>query len=497
MIEQYKAFFLSDELKDVTPYAESIIEQDLEGFVRIFEPFADNDLMIDPIEIAAAYGSEEIFQYLIKTYDYSDFYNPFRLTLPIVLMIFERESMLVDALDQIAFTSYQHLVMYEFMIQTKELDYFKQFYKAYGIEKSHRTDLLKASLQQVEVFDWLIKLPAFRSLRKKDTVLYEIIAYHQNLLEYIEDVEDLSTVFDIESFVPILKLDDEALFKKTIDFILARNLDLNAMNEFGLTFFHEALRHALNPSYIYYLIEKGANPFFKTSKGYPSSHQLLFQDANFCLELSRYIDFEAVDLLGLKLKDYDVLQRKTDLQLLDVLLIVKLVLNMDESAIYELDNAEFFDLAAVHGIDTFLNAYSVIVFENSHIKDNFELAFSQTIEVDDVEPLKETLEDAFIYDVDQALELVNDLIALENDDFEQLVTFAKKNQTILKITTDGVDINKIGHIEITIDKTGHITKQATVHTNYVDVYYIHKYYGIPLENIEYNPPITKDMRFLN
>ena len=497
MIEQYKAFFLSEELKDVTPYAESIIEHDLETFVRAFEPYADKDLMIDPIEIAAAYGSEEIFNYLIITYDYSDFYNPFRLTLPIILMIFERESMLIDVLDQVNFSSYQHLIMYEFMIQTKELDYFKQFYKAYGIEKKHRVDLLKAALQQVEVFDYLVKLPAFRHQRKKESLLYEIIAYHQNLLEYIEDVEDLSKLFTIESFVPILKLDDEALFKKTIDFILARNLDLNAMNEFGLTFFHEGLRHAANPSYIYYLIEKGANPFFKTSKGYPSSHQLLFQDANFCLELSRYIDFDAVDLLGLKLKDYDVLQRKTDVQLLDILLIVKLVLNMDESAIYELDNAEFFDLAAIHGIDTFLNAYSVIVFENTHLKDRFELELGQIIEVDDVEPLKETLEDAFVYDEEHTLELVNDLIALEDEDFDKLIAFAKKYHTTLKISTDGVDINKIGHIEITIDDSGTVNKQATIHTNYIDVYYIHQFYDIPLENIDYIPPVSKDMRFLN
>ncbi len=497
MIEQYKQFFLSDELTEITPYAQAIIDDDVETFVRVFEPYADKELMIDPIEIAAAYHSAAIFDYLVKTYDYSDYHNPFRLTLPVVLMVFERESMLVDALDAIPFGPQQMLAMYEHMVEHKDVEYFKQFYKAYGIDKKHRRDLLKISLSNEAVFDYLVKLNPFKKHLKHESIVYEIIAYHQHLLPYIEFIEDLSEHFEIDAFVPVLKLEDSALFERTIDFLLERKLDLNTHNEFGLTFFHEALRHAVNPEYVFYLHEKGGNPFFRTDRGYPSAHQLLFQAANFCLELSRIIDFDAEDYFGLTLSDYDAHQRKTDLQLLDVLLVVKLVLNMDESAIYELDNAEFYDLAGIHGIDLFLNAYSVIAFENASFRERFQFEMGGDIEVDDVTPLKDTLGEAFPFDVESSLELINDLIALEDDDFEALARFARENQTRLVITTDGADVNKIGHVEIIIESDGTITKHATVHTNYLDVYYLHQYYDVPFENITYIPPVSKGQRFLS
>ncbi len=497
MIEQYKQFFMSDELTDITPYAQAIIDDDVEAFVQVFEPYADKELMIDPIEIAAAYGSEAVFDYLVKTYDYSDYHNPFRLTLPVVLIVFERESMLVDALDAIPFGAQQMLAMYEHMVDHKDVDYFKQFHKAYGIDKKHRRDLVKISLNNEDVFSYLIHLAPYKKHLKHESIVYEIIAYHQNMLSYIEDIEDLSEHFEIDAFVPVLKLTDKALFERTIDFMLARKLDMNTINEFGLTFFHEALRHAANPDYVFYLYEKGGDPHRRTDRGYPSAHQMLFQAAGFCLELSSIVDFDEEDYFGLTLADYDTHQRKTKLQLLDVLLVVKLVLNMDESAIYELDNAEFYDLAGIHGIDLFLNAYSVIAFENASLRERFQFEMGSDIEVDDVTPLKDTLGEAFPFDIDSSLELINDLIALEDDDFEALARFARENRTRLVITTDGADVNKIGHVEIVIDKDGSITKNATVHTNYLDVYYLHQYYDIPLENITYIPPVSKGQRFLS
>ncbi len=164
MINQYKDFFLSEEMIEITPYAKSIIDDDLESFVQIFESYTDKDLMIDPIEICAAYNSARVFDYLINTYDYSDYFNPFRLTLPMVLIIFEREELLIEALDKIPFSVNQFLMMYEYMIQTKDLDYFKQFYDAYGLDSKERKELLKIALDNEDVFAYLIRQKAFKSL---------------------------------------------------------------------------------------------------------------------------------------------------------------------------------------------------------------------------------------------------------------------------------------------------------------------------------------------
>ncbi len=496
MINQYKDFFLSEEMIEITPYAKSIIDDDLESFVQIFESYTDKDLMIDPIEICAAYNSARVFDYLINTYDYSDYFNPFRLTLPMVLIIFEREELLIEALDKIPFSVNQFLMMYEYMIQTKDLDYFKQFYDAYGLDSKERKELLKIALDNEDVFAYLIRQKAFKRFLKSEDVIYEIISYHQNMLEYIEPIDDLSQHFDSDDLINVLKIDDENLFRKTIDFLVTRKIDLNAFNEFGLTFFHEALRHAKYASYIYYLFDRGANPFFKTTKGYPSSHQLLFRPSDFTLELSRIIDFEANDLLGLKLTDYDHLQQKRSVKLLDVLLVVKLILNMDESAVYELDRYEFYDLSSIHGIDPFEHAFSLLVFENAQMKERFSYQLGYKFETESVEMLKETLKDVFLYDEDVSLELLHDVFDEEASLQEELMAFAKENKTTLKLTTDHVDINKIGHVEISFLPDGSMEKHATIHSHFIDVYYVYKYYDIPLENIVYAPKISKNQRFL-
>ncbi|TVP96011.1 MAG: hypothetical protein EA374_02595 [Acholeplasmatales bacterium] len=497
MIKQYKEFFLSQDLVDITPYAESIIADDLEAFVQVFEPFADEMLMIDPIEICAAYNAEAIFEYLINTYDYTEFINPFQLTLPMILVIFERENLLFDALERLPFSDEQYLLLYEFMLQTKEAEYFIEYYKAYGIAPDFKLELLRLSLEKNKAFEFLLKQKGFKKHLKHDAIIYEIIAYHQTMIHHIAFIDDLAELFATESFIPVLRIEDEALFKTTIDFMIERHLDVNHHNEFGLTFFHEALRHAAKPSYLYYLQEKGASPFFKTTRGYQSSHQLLFRDAEFTLELMRLIDFEAKDLFGLTLKDYDALQRKPVLQLLDILLVVKLVLNMDESAIYELENTEFYDLSSIHGVDPFINAYSVAVFENAAMKERFKDALDRQVQLDEVHALMHSLDDTFMFEADQALELPHDIIALEEEDYVAIAEFAKSHQTSVKLLTDGVELNKVGHLEIVFDSQGHIHRSAHIHTHLVDVYYVHTYYGIALENITYTPKVSKDQRYLN
>ncbi|MFP4287234.1 MAG: hypothetical protein ACLFRI_05995 [Candidatus Izemoplasmataceae bacterium] len=497
MINQYKEFFLSQDLISVTPYALSIIEDDVEGFVQAFEPFKDEDILIDPIEIAAAYNSSKVFDYLIHEYDYSEYYNPFRLTLPVILVIFERDHMLFDALEHIPFSDELWLGLYEFMLQTKEGDYFIQYYKAYQLDKSLYLDLLISSLDNPIAFTYLLKQKGYKKFLKHEALMYEIICYHQSYLDKIAHVEDLSLYFDIEDFIPILRLDDQESFKEALQFIVTRNIDLNKMNEFGLTFFHEALRHAVNPNYVFYLFDKGANPFFKTSKGYASSHQLLFRDSEFTLELSRIVDFDAQDLLGLTLKDYDHLQRKDQLQLLDVLLVVKCVLNMDESAIYELDYAEFYDLSSIHGVDPFMNTYSLLLFENTLFKQHFKDKFATQLELEEPDELIDSLKEQFIYDSKSTLEIMNDLLLLEEADYDKISAFAKDYQTTIKITTDDIELNKTAHVEITFDKDGSIKKHATIYSNYIDVYYIHRYFNVPLDHIVYSPNVSKHQRFLN
>ena len=497
MIDQYKAFFLSKEMLEITPYAAAIVEDDVESFARAFEPYVNESLMIDPIEIAAAYNSNDVFTYLITTYDYSDYHNPFNLTLPIVLVIFEREHMLVDALEKIPFEGNAILMMYEFMLEMKEASYFKEFYNVYKIPEDYRIALLKATMHYEDLFKYMVETKDYDECLEESVIVHDIVAYHQHLLPYIAFIDDITDYVDLEAMVPILEIEDETLFKDTIDFMLNRKLDLNAHNAFGLTFFHEALRHGAHASYLYHLLECGANPFFKTTRGYPASHQLLFRDVEFTLDLSRLVDFDAKDLFGLTLKDYDTLQRKTTLQLLDVLLVVKLMLNMDESAIYELEYGEFFDLADVHGIDVFINAYTVIAFENETIKTRFCEHFERRFNIEDVTPLEQSLKDAFIYDADTTVELLDDILALDDDTLATLAEYAKTHETALKIATDGPEINKAAKIEFTIANDGTITKHATVTSHYIDVYYIHTYYGVPLKNITYTPKLSKKERFLN
>jgi hypothetical protein len=497
MYKDYKQFFYTDELIDLVPYAESVLNDDVEAFAQSYEPYADQTLLIDPIEIAIAHNSIKIIDYLLDSYDYANYSNPFGLVLPVILMVLDRDSLLVDILDTITFDDDHYLLMYEHMMVSKDKDYFLQFFKIYGIDESLEEDLLITSLSHQTIFDYLRTKKPFKKHLKSEAVVYEIINFFPSMLSTIASVTDLNTMFSPDAFIPVLRLEDETLFQETIDFIAARGVTFNDLGAYGLSFFHEALRHAVKPSYIHYLVDKGADITQKTSRGYAPSHQLLFRDAAFTLELSKLIVFDAQDYFGMTLKDYDHLQRKANLSLLDILLVVKLAFNMDESAIYELSQDEFFDLADKHGIRLFINAFNVIVFENTYLKEQFEYQETPNVPAQDTGALQDTLEDAFIYDYDHTLELMLDYFDKDNQDIETiLATFAKDNNTGLKVTTDTFEINKVGHVEVTVLNDGSTERHATVQSNYLDVYYIHRYYGVPLENITYAPKATKKHRFI-
>ncbi len=497
MYKDYKEFFYTEELIELVPYAESVKNDDVEAFAQAYEPYADQTLLIDPIEIAIAHNSVKIIDYLLDSYDYASYSNPFGLVLPVILMVFDRDSLLVDILDTVVFDHEHYLFMYEHMMVSKDKDYFIQFFDLYGIDPSLEEDLLIAALSHQTIFDYLRTKPAFKKQLKRDAVIYEIINFHPTMLSTIKSVKNLDSLFSADAFIPVLRLEDEALFKETIDFIINRGVSLNHLDAYGLSYFHEALRHAASPSYIDYLVDKGADITKNTSRGYAPSHQLLFRDAAFTLELSKLIDFSAKDYFGMTLKDYDHLQRKRTLSLLDILLVVKLAFNMDESAIYELSQDEFFDLADKHGVRLFINAFNVIIFENSYLKEQFEYQETPNVPAQDTGALQDTLEDAFIYDYDHTLELMLDYFDEENEDIEQVLqAFAKDNNTTLKVNTDTYEVNKVGHVDVTVLKDGSVERYATIHSNYLDVYYIHRYYGVPLENITYAPKATKKHRFL-
>jgi hypothetical protein len=497
MFEHYKNLFLDEYVDGLIPFAEDIKHDIIEDFVRAFEPYKDEQLMIDPIEVAVAFNSEKIFNYLINNYDYTNYVNPLMLPLTMIILIFEREHLLVDLLEKYPLHDDQYYSMYEYMIKHHEFEYFKQFFELYNIDTQSYKTLLQSALENGTVFEYLIKQKAFKKYLKDDQIIYEILAFYPEYLKHIHFLKDLSHFIDTNIFQHIFSFENEMDFEICLDFLLARNIDINEINSYGLTLFHQALRHAIKPSYIYSLFERGGNPFFKTSKGYPSSHQLLYQDATFTLELSKIIDFESQDLLGLKLKDYDGIQRQRELKLLDILLVTKLTLNMSESAIYELDLEEFFDLADMHGVPLFLATYQVINFENSGLKDYFIDTMTNYFEFEEVDYLKHSFQNFFKHDKAITLDFIPDMATLSDKELNRLKKFAKQQQTTLRIQTDDLDINKCAHIEMIIDPKGKVTRLATITSHYADVYFIHRFYQVPLENITYSPVLKKQERFLN
>ena len=58
-------------------------------------------------------------------------------------------------------------------------------------------------------------------------------------------------------------------------------------------------------------------------------------------------------------------------------------------------------------------------------------------------------------------------------------------------------MNDRGQVVFEIYPSGKVEKRAVVYSHLVDVYYLHFYYEIPLENIMYNPTAKQPQRYLN
>jgi len=497
MYETYKKFILSDELYEAISWVKPLIDDDLEGFVRLFEQDKTEDLMFDPIEFAAAYDAEEIFGYLIQTYDYNNFKNAVDFSLLIVLMLFEREHLLMTVLEVLDFDDEHRMEMYAYMIEHNDMEYFMQFFDDYPVHYHYFRDLLRLSLNNYSIFHYLIELDGFDQLRFDERLAYDILSFHPELLYILEGSTDIEGLWDTDVFANALAFEQESDFEKVLDFLLERGWDLNEHNGFGLNSFHQALRHAKKPRYVERLIEKGADPTTYTTEGYAPAHQLLLRSGTFTVQVREHIDLAAEDRHGLKLEDYDRLMRNSKPSEEELASVVALAMNMSREQVYELSEADFFDLAAMFDIELFSPYMTLLTLPKAEDADMIEQELMQAnIEISDIHPILEMFPDSFDYHPSFTLQLGFDLLDL--DAYKPLFSeLAERYNTTLTVETEGHSMNKTAHIQCTFKENGQLTKEATVYSNLIDVFYIHRYYFIPLASIAYEPVGFTDQRYLN
>ncbi len=497
MYESYKKLLESEDTLSWIEWAETVKKDDIETFKTLFDP-SDDAHMFDPIELAIAYDAERIFHFLISTYDYSDFYNQVDFSLLILLLIFEHEHFLLMALESFEFPPEHYLHMYEYIITHKDVDYFKQFYRHYPVAADQHKDLLRLSLNNHDIFLYLSGLETMEALLRDEDVMFDIISFHPQLLALLVDVEDVRDYIDTELFMNVLQLENLADFKKVLAFLLNRGWDINEENDFGLTLFHQALRYAKEAGYVEMLVTFGADTTARTSMGFPPAHQLLLRDSQFTLALTEIVDFNARDNIGYTLQDYDAMMREESLNHFDILNVVKLILNMDESYLYELSEDDFYHLAALHGIEVFAPYITLLSVESPDIKERYRRELSEMdFSAFDIIPLKDLFPGKFPHDINKTLHLELDFLDITETKIEHFKTFAAAHDTILVIESEGEALNHRGQIVYEITPSGDITKKAVVYSHLVDVYYLNYYYEIPLVNITYRPDPKKPMRFLN
>ncbi len=497
MFESYKSFLLDPELLEWISWASAVKEDDVDKFLSLFDP-SDDQVVFDPIELAIAFDSETIYDYLIDQYDYSDYFNQVDFSLLVILLLFEREHFLLKALELYTFDGEHMLSMYEYIIAHRDVEFFHQFYTLYPLHPSKHKELLHLAMNHYDVFLYLIDIDAMRTLIKDKTMVYDILAYYPQYLPFIEDVDDLSEFLDSDLFNHVAKLEYFEDFQAVMAFLLDRGFDLNTIGDFGLSLFHLALRHAREPRYIEWLIKLGADQQQATSMGYPAAHQLVFRDAKFTFELNDLISFGAKDKDGLSLQDYDHMQQSKALNYFDVLRLVRLVLNMDESHFYELSEDEFYHMTLMHGVDVFMPYVSIIVFENNTLKDRFTQALShQSFNAYDIAALKDMFPGKLSHDINKTLQLEVEFLNIDDNMIQTFQRFAKDNDTTLIIESEDDTINQKGQITYTFHPSGKLTKHAVVKSHLIDVYYLHFYFDIPLKNITYDPQLKNPQRFLN
>ncbi len=498
MYATYKGFILSNDIFDVLDWAEPIRNDDLESFVRLYEPSSKENTLFDPIEIAAAYDAEEVFNYLIEAYDYTDYVNAVDFSLLVVLLIFEREHFLLKTLETHFFNDEHLLDMYAYIVEHYEKEYFKQFYKLYPVSEESVKELFILSLSNYSIFLYLIDLNTMKPLLKDKTVIYEILSFHPGLTYLLEDTSDLTYFIDTDLFQNVVQHKHRDDFEFVLDFLLRRGWDVNTPNSFGLTPFHLALRFAKETEYVEILIEVGADTKQYTSGGYAPAHQLLFRDARFTLDLSPFIDFNAKDRHGYTLHDYDEMQRKDVVTYEEIISVVSVSLDMDASLFYELSEDEFYNLTMFFDVEVYTPYLTILSLKEANIKGDIEQALANMeIETYDSAGLKDMFPEAFDFNPSYVVQVGMDLFSIIHELLPEFQDIAKRYGTSFTLETEDYALNKTAHIRVHIDAEGEVRKEASVHSHLVDVYYIHQYFDVPIENITYEPIVKQSQRFLN
>ncbi len=497
MFESYKKFLLDRDVFEWIEWANAVKNDDLQRFIDRFDP-SDDQMLFDPIELAIAFDAPTIYNHLLETYDYSDFYNQVDFSLLVILLLFEREHFLLIALEAYEFTPDHLLGMYEYIIGYKDAEYFTQFYTHYPLHPSYHKDLLRLAMNHYEIFVHLANTENMAGLLKDDAMMYDIIAYYPQYLSYLHDVSNLDQFKDSDLFMHVAKLESFEEFKQALHFILERGFDVKSHNDYGLSLYHQALRHARDPDYIAHLIELGADKDQVTTMGYPPAHQLLFREVRFTLELNDFVDFSAKDAYGLSLQDYDHMLLQNDLNYFDILRVVRVVLNMDESHFYELSEEEFYHMTMMQGMELLMPYVTILMFENSHHKDRYMHELShQDFNAYDIMALKDMFPGRFEHDVNKTLQLELEFLEFDENRIKHFQNFAKEHNTTLIIESEDESINHKGKVIYTFKPTGKLIKKALVHSHLLDVFYLHFYFDIPLANIDYRPDIKNPQRFLN
>lgn len=119
------------------------------------------------------------------------------------------------------------------------------------------------------------------------------------------------------------------------------------------------------------------------------------------------------------------------------------------------------------------------------------------IDTGDIRAFKDMFADDFKQDVQTTLALGMEFHQLTDDFLDTLKEFARYHDTKIAIESEANQVNRMGEITIVINKDGRIEKHAIINTNLLDVFYITRYYGVAIENVQYAPIFNKSQRFLN
>lgn len=498
MLEAYKSFIKSDDLAYFLAWVSAIREDDLTAFLAHYK--ADEnpiDELFDVIEVVIAYEATSIFNYLLDHEDYSHFYTPFNLSLLSVCAVFEQEDFLHLALSQWSFDDDDLLSLYDYVIQYDSLDFFKRLILNFPVSVDAELELIRMSLDHESMFYVLKNDPTYTPYLLNEHLIYDIVAYFPNYLNVIEDAIDLAFLAESDAFIRIMKFNRYTDFKRTIDFILKRGISVNDQDEFGFSLLHLALRHAKEARYVEYLVALGADLKALTSLGMPSAHQLLLRNARFTLEISHLIDFNQKDSEKLTLHDYDLIDRRTHLNIEDIMRYVKVVFNLDPEEFYELDEEEFYDLSHTHGVALYQPYMTLIEFESEAMKEAFiQRSYDFPFEMHDTEQLAMVFHGKFNHDESKTLQLMVDMIDIPAST-ELIQAFVDDVESPVVISSEGYEINQMAQVEWQLKPKQSSSQKAVVYSHLVDVYYLHMYYKIELEDISYDPHLSHPKRYLS